>query len=322
MPRLESLAVVKGEHVCTQRGRHPQRGLQLVADDRRRDPARRPGSRRASTRSAASSTSPCRRPGRRSRAPGGGRRRSGRSSSARARARGCIPSVATWLSGQLGIYQTHGSFDLVAACAGFPYGLGEAVRLLQEVKRPVLVVCAEKFSDKIGSVRTSRMIFGDGASRARRRARRAGRGARHRGRADLRQRPGQRGELDHLAEPRVRQQHHRLRAGGQGAREALPRPDDGRAQALPAPDGRPRLAARGHRPRRPPPGEQDDGRQARRTRPASRRIASTSTSRRWGTSPPPASPSRIYDAVRGASSTGRCGCSPPASEPARWAATR
>jgi 3-oxoacyl-(acyl-carrier-protein) synthase III len=75
-----------------------------------------------------------------------------------------IPSVATWLSGQLGIYQTHGSFDVVAACAGFPYGLAEATRLLQEVERPVLVVCAEKFSDKIGTVRTSRMIFGDGAA--------------------------------------------------------------------------------------------------------------------------------------------------------------
>ncbi|MEA2382084.1 MAG: 3-oxoacyl-[acyl-carrier-protein] synthase [Solirubrobacteraceae bacterium] len=75
-----------------------------------------------------------------------------------------IPSVATWLSGQLGIFQTHASFDLIAACAGFPYGLSEATRLLQEVRRPVLVICAEKFSDKIGSVRTSRMIFGDGAS--------------------------------------------------------------------------------------------------------------------------------------------------------------
>ncbi len=75
-----------------------------------------------------------------------------------------IPSVATWLSGQLGIYQTHGSYDVVAACAGFPYGLAEAARVLQEVERPVLVVCAEKFSDKIGTVRTSRMIFGDGAS--------------------------------------------------------------------------------------------------------------------------------------------------------------
>jgi 3-oxoacyl-[acyl-carrier-protein] synthase III len=75
-----------------------------------------------------------------------------------------IPSVATWLSGQLGIYQTHSSCDLVAACAGLSYGLSEAVRLLQEVDRPILVVCAEKFSDKIGSVRPSRMIFGDGAS--------------------------------------------------------------------------------------------------------------------------------------------------------------
>jgi len=52
----------------------------------------------------------------------------------------------------------------VAACAGLPYGLSEAVRLLQEVERPILVVCGEKFSDKIGTVRTSRMIFGDGAA--------------------------------------------------------------------------------------------------------------------------------------------------------------
>ncbi|MDF2966979.1 MAG: Beta-ketoacyl-acyl-carrier-protein synthase [Nocardioidaceae bacterium] len=75
-----------------------------------------------------------------------------------------IPSVATWLSGQLGIQQTHGSFDIIAACAGMPYGLSDATRLLQEVERPVLVVCVEKFSDKIGNVRTSRMIFGDGAA--------------------------------------------------------------------------------------------------------------------------------------------------------------
>lgn len=75
-----------------------------------------------------------------------------------------IPSVACWLSGELGLLQTRASFDLVAACAGFPYGLSEATRLLQEVNRPVLLVCVEKFSDKIGSVRTSRMIFGDGAA--------------------------------------------------------------------------------------------------------------------------------------------------------------
>jgi 3-oxoacyl-[acyl-carrier-protein] synthase-3 len=38
------------------------------------------------------------------------------------------------------------------------------VRLLQEVERPVLVVCGEKFSDKVGTVRPSRMLFGDGAA--------------------------------------------------------------------------------------------------------------------------------------------------------------
>ncbi|HTF50394.1 MAG TPA: 3-oxoacyl-[acyl-carrier-protein] synthase III C-terminal domain-containing protein [Pseudonocardia sp.] len=75
-----------------------------------------------------------------------------------------IPSVACWLSGELGVLQTHTSVDMVAACAGMPYGLGEAIRQLQEVNRPVLLVCVEKFSDKIGSTRTSRMIFGDGAA--------------------------------------------------------------------------------------------------------------------------------------------------------------
>jgi 3-oxoacyl-(acyl-carrier-protein) synthase III len=75
-----------------------------------------------------------------------------------------IPSLATYICGQLGIYQTHAAYDIIAACAGMPYGLAEATRLLQEVERPVLVVCVEKFSDKIGNVRTSRMIFGDGAA--------------------------------------------------------------------------------------------------------------------------------------------------------------
>ncbi|MET0865796.1 MAG: 3-oxoacyl-[acyl-carrier-protein] synthase III C-terminal domain-containing protein [Nakamurella sp.] len=75
-----------------------------------------------------------------------------------------MPSMATWLSGQLGMFQTHMSADITAACAGLPYGLSEAIRLLQEVNRPVLLVCGEKFSDKIGTVRPSRMIFGDGAA--------------------------------------------------------------------------------------------------------------------------------------------------------------
>ncbi|MEQ8834043.1 MAG: 3-oxoacyl-[acyl-carrier-protein] synthase III C-terminal domain-containing protein [Miltoncostaeaceae bacterium] len=75
-----------------------------------------------------------------------------------------MPSVATWLAAELGTYQTHTSFDLIAACAGFPYGLAEAVRLLQDIQAPVLMVMGEKFSDKIGTVRPSRMIFGDGAA--------------------------------------------------------------------------------------------------------------------------------------------------------------
>jgi 3-oxoacyl-(acyl-carrier-protein) synthase III len=75
-----------------------------------------------------------------------------------------MPSVSTWLSAQLGVMQTRASYDIVAACAGFPYGLAEAVRLLDETGRPILVVAGEKFSDKIGVVRTSRMLFGDGAA--------------------------------------------------------------------------------------------------------------------------------------------------------------
>ncbi len=75
-----------------------------------------------------------------------------------------IPSLATYLCGQLGMHQVYAAFDVIAACAGMPYGVADAVRMLQEVERPVLVVCVEKFSDKIGNVRTSRMIFGDGAA--------------------------------------------------------------------------------------------------------------------------------------------------------------
>ena len=55
-----------------------------------------------------------------------------------------IPSIATWLSGELGLQQTHSSCDIIAACAGMSYGIGAAVRLLQEIEQPVIVVCAEK----------------------------------------------------------------------------------------------------------------------------------------------------------------------------------
>lgn len=75
-----------------------------------------------------------------------------------------IPPMACRLSAELGLIQTHASVDLIAACAGLPYGLAEAIRQVQEVQRPVLLVCVEKFSDKIGSARPARMIFGDAAA--------------------------------------------------------------------------------------------------------------------------------------------------------------
>ena len=163
MPRLESLAVVKGEHVCTNEDLIRNAAYSwspMTADEIQEKTGieeRLYTERRLEHISLQAA---------RAALEGAGRRPEeiGAVIFCSCTSTRLIPSVATWLSGQLGIFQTHGSFDLVAACAGFPYGLAEAVRLLQEVKRPVLVVCAEKFSDKIGSVRPSRMIFGDGAS--------------------------------------------------------------------------------------------------------------------------------------------------------------
>ena len=163
MPRLESLAVVKGEHVCSNEDviRNAAYSWSPMTADEIQEKTgieeRLYTERRLEHISLQAA---------REALEGAGRRPEeiGAVIFCSCTSTRLIPSVASWLSGQLGIFQTHGSFDLVAACAGFPYGLGEAVRLIQEVKRPVLVVCAEKFSDKIGSVRTSRMIFGDGAS--------------------------------------------------------------------------------------------------------------------------------------------------------------
>jgi len=163
MPRLESLAVVKGEHVCTNEDIIRNAAYSwspMTADDIQEKTgieARLYTDRRLEHISLQAARAALEGAGRRPEEIGAVIFCSCTSTT-------LIPSVATWLSGQLGIFQTHGSFDLIAACAGFPYGLADAVRLLQEVRRPVLVVCAEKFSDKIGSVRPSRMIFGDGAS--------------------------------------------------------------------------------------------------------------------------------------------------------------
>src|SRR3954453_35721 len=163
MPRIESLAVVRGEHACTNEDVIRNAAWSwspMTADEIRAKTgieARRYTERRLDHISLQAARA----------ALAGAQRRPEEIGAViffSCTSTRLIPSVATWLSGQLGILQTQGSYDVIAACAGFPYGLGEAVRRLQDVRRPVLVVCAEKFSDKIGSVRTSRMIFGDGAA--------------------------------------------------------------------------------------------------------------------------------------------------------------
>ena len=162
-PRLEALAVVRGEHVCsnadvirnTSFSWSPMTADEIAAKtgiEQRRYSSREPEELALHATRAALA-------------------KSGRSAAdigavlvSTCTSNRQIPSIACWLSGELGLQQTHASVDMVAACAGLPYGMSEAVRQLQEVRRPVLLVCVEKFSDKIGSVRTSRMIFGDGAA--------------------------------------------------------------------------------------------------------------------------------------------------------------
>jgi 3-oxoacyl-[acyl-carrier-protein] synthase III len=162
-PRLEALAIVRGEHVCsnddvianTSFSWSPMSADEIAAKtgiEQRRYTSREPEELALAAARAALA-------------------KSGRSAAeigailvSTCTSNRQIPSIACWLSGELGLLQTHASVDMVAACAGFPYGVSEAVRQLQEIRRPVMLVCVEKFSDKIGAVRTSRMIFGDGAA--------------------------------------------------------------------------------------------------------------------------------------------------------------
>jgi 3-oxoacyl-[acyl-carrier-protein] synthase III len=162
-PKLEALAIVRGEHICSNEdvirnasfSWSPMSAGEISAKtgiDQRRYTSREPGHLALAAVRAALA-------------------KSGRTAAdigavlvSTCTSNRLIPSIGCWLSGELGLLQTHASADLIAACAGLPYGMAEAVRQLQEVGRPVLLVCVEKFSDKIGSVRTSRMIFGDGAA--------------------------------------------------------------------------------------------------------------------------------------------------------------
>ena len=162
-PRLEALAIVRGEHVCDNAdiirnasfSWSPMSADEISAKtgiEQRRYTSREPEELALPAARAALAKS--------GRAP----EEIGAVLVSTCTSNRLIPSIACWLSGELGLLQTHASADLVAACAGLPYGMAEAVRQLQEVRRPVLLVCVEKFSDKIGGVRPSRMIFGDGAA--------------------------------------------------------------------------------------------------------------------------------------------------------------
>jgi 3-oxoacyl-[acyl-carrier-protein] synthase III len=162
-PKLEALAIVRGEHICSNDdvirnasfSWSPMNAAEISAKtgiDQRRYSSREPEQLALPAVRAALAKS--------GRAP----EEIGAVLVSTCTSNRLIPSIACWISGELGLLQTHTSADLVAACAGFPYGIAEAIRQLQEIGRPVLLVCVEKFSDKIGSVRTSRMIFGDGAA--------------------------------------------------------------------------------------------------------------------------------------------------------------
>jgi 3-oxoacyl-[acyl-carrier-protein] synthase III len=162
-PKLESLAIVRGEHVCDNDdvirnasfSWAPMTAAEIAVKtgiEQRRYTSREPEELALHAARAALAQA--------DRAPG----EIGAVLVSTCTSNRQIPSTACWVSGELGLAQTHASADLVAACAGFPYGLAEAVRQLQEVRRPVLLICVEKFSDKIGRVRPSRMIFGDGAA--------------------------------------------------------------------------------------------------------------------------------------------------------------
>ncbi len=220
----------QGRARLLQRGHRAQRGLQLVADDRAGHRGQDRDPRAALHRAPA-----------RAHRPAGGERR----------ARGRRPQAGGDRRGDLLLVHHHDAD---------PVGRDVALRAARDPADPRLVRPHRRLrglplrprrrgadppgGQAPGARRLRREVLGqdrhrpplaDDLRRRRGRARdRPGRGRRrprHRGRAGLRERPGQPGQLDHLAQPRVRQQPHRLRPRGQGAGRALPRADDGRAAA-------------------------------------------------------------------------------------------
>src|ERR1035441_1708239 len=143
MPRLESLTVVKGEHVCTNEdvirntaySWSPMTAAEI--QEKTGIEQRLYTQRRLAHISLQAA---------RAALEGAGRRAEeiGAVIFCSCTSTRLIPSVATWLSGQLGIFQTHGSFDIVAACAGFSLrgarhlvpGLSPRAAAVEEPVRP------------------------------------------------------------------------------------------------------------------------------------------------------------------------------------------
>ena len=117
-PALEALAVVRGEHVCDNddvvRNASFSWSPMSAAEIARKTgiepaPLHQPRARAARAR---------RGPRRARRSPAASREEIGAVLVSTCTSNRLIPSVACWLSGELGLLQTHASVDLVAACAG------------------------------------------------------------------------------------------------------------------------------------------------------------------------------------------------------------
>ena len=202
-----------------------------------------------------------------------------------------IPSVATWISGQLGIYQTHASCDIVAACAGMPYGLADATR------HPAGGAAA-------GPRRLRREVLRQDRQRSsvphdlRRWRRRYGRSALPR--------PGEPPDIEYLQTyasgpasqvnsiiwPNPAFDNNITVYGPEvkalAGRYLVQMIDE--LKVLPDPDGAAGVAAGEHRPDRSSPGQQDHGHPARAGGRACLPTVSTSTSNRSATRPRRASP--------------------------------
>ena len=326
MPRLEALAVVTASTSCTNDDLIRNAAYNwspMTADEIRAKTGieeRRYTARDAGGHRAAGGR------GRAGRTPGAGRRRSAPCWSARARATRLIPSRGhVAVAGSSGSSRRTPPTTSSPPAPACPTASAEATRLLQEVR----AAGARGVRGEVLRQDRQRPHVADDLRRRRggdrRRPGRRRRAARHRVLQTYASGPVERGQLDHLAQPRVRQQHHRLRARGERSLAGRYLDADDRAScgALPDPDGRRRLAA-GQRSSSSCP-HQANKTMVIELADAGRAVAPsscTSTSSGSATRRRRASRWRSRRGRATASSPSRCASSPRASAPARSAATR